>query len=628
MGWDRGGAEPPARRDTGGYLERLGIFFLALTIGLSVAGVLWNTAARPMPEADLATGPMRFDGARALSLTTEFVTRFPVRADGEPGRISSAQWIVDQLVALGYDPQLQTFRAWIAGTYHLNLANLVAVKPGRTSDAIAVYAHYDIPPFVLEGAADNGSGVGALLELARVLAGVETEKTIVFLFLDASEYGKAGVRAFLGSRAKMYPGPIVAGVGLDFLNMGEMAGISVEATGTRRGYTPPWLRSLAHRSADRSGDVYRIDTISEWAERSFPFAPTDTGIFLWRGVPAVNLAGVPVDRAAERALYHTAGDTAANLEAAAFQKWGAAAELLIRSLDASPAFPRGSDGSMFHLGLPDDRYLPGWAVAAVQFLAFAPLWALTGVYWWRRRRTLRAAAAINLAEFRRVLVAAACLALGLAGPRLLVLAGVLARYDMYPATPKDLFLFRPQVLPVLAALLLAGGAVFLIRRYTGWLDPPLATDWRERHHSLTSILALVVFLAWLAGDGWAAVTFLALPAFLWLLMPEPVEPGALAKRVANGAAVVAGTAMFIAFLVIFRQVYIIGPTWWYLLLGATYGLFTLGTLAAFLIVAALHWEAFVLGTGVGARHVLPSDFEWARWTGNRPGRRTGRWFGK
>jgi len=57
-----------------------------------------------MPKLAPADERPGFCGERALILTTEFVTRFPVRADGDTGRISSAQGIVGHLVAMGYDP--------------------------------------------------------------------------------------------------------------------------------------------------------------------------------------------------------------------------------------------------------------------------------------------------------------------------------------------------------------------------------------------------------------------------------------------------------------------------------------------------------------------------------------------
>ncbi len=591
-------------RRPGGELDRLGVIFLAVAVGLALAGVIANLASRPFPEPILAEGPLSFDGDRALALTTEFVTLFPERSVGNPGKAGAAEWLVSKLAYLGYSPQQQVFGAWVAGVYHHDLANVFTVKPGRTPEAVLVHAHYDIPPFVLQGAADDGSGVGALLELARVFAARETEKTILFVFFDGSEYGLTGSRAFLD--VTPYPGPVTAVVGLDFLNVGEMAGISVEAIGTQRGYTPPWLRSLALAAAARSGEAYGAGVLAEWVERSVPVAPTDTGTFLRAGVPAVNLAGVPREPALERAVYHTPADIAANLEAASFERWGRAAELLVSSLDRLSRPAGGAAGSMTYLGLPDGRYLPGPFVRAVQLLAFTPLWTVTLLSWVERRRAAVAAWAVFRAEARRLLAAAACLLAGLLTLKLLAVSGALPRYDLYPATPKDPFLYSPDILPLLAAAAVSAGTALAVGRLTGWFRPPLAADWLERRHALTTLLAASVLPAWLFGGGFAAVTFLAPAAFLWLFLAEPAGRFAGLRRALNLLLLAGGLVPFGALLVLFPEVYLTGPAWWYLLLGAAYGLLPLRTLLAASVVAALHLEAFALGTGLGAGRLVPT----------------------
>jgi hypothetical protein len=77
----------------------------------------------------------------------------------------------------------------------LDGVNIVAWKQGAMGNStILIGAHYDTVRDS-PGADDNGSGVGALLEIARVLAPYEFEQNIMLVAFDMEEIG------FFGSRA-------------------------------------------------------------------------------------------------------------------------------------------------------------------------------------------------------------------------------------------------------------------------------------------------------------------------------------------------------------------------------------------------------------------------------------------
>ena len=82
--------------------------------------------------------------------------------------------------------------------YNKGLTNILAYKEGKTpSNGILILsAHYDsnnnrepgdIEAVCSPGANDNGSGVAAILEIARVLSGVETDNSILFAAWDLEE---------------------------------------------------------------------------------------------------------------------------------------------------------------------------------------------------------------------------------------------------------------------------------------------------------------------------------------------------------------------------------------------------------------------------------------------------------
>jgi hypothetical protein len=73
--------------------------------------------------------------------------------------------------------------------------NVVGVKQGGGRNVILT-AHYDT--VYTDGAIDNGSGVAAVLETARILSGKETA-TVYVVFFDAEEIGLLGSEAFVAA---------------------------------------------------------------------------------------------------------------------------------------------------------------------------------------------------------------------------------------------------------------------------------------------------------------------------------------------------------------------------------------------------------------------------------------------
>jgi carboxypeptidase Q len=77
--------------------------------------------------------------------------------------------------------------------------NIVADLPGKTPDEIVLLgAHYDSWDFA-QGADDDGSGVAAVLEAARILKrlGVQPRRTIRFVFFSGEEEATLGSRAYV-----------------------------------------------------------------------------------------------------------------------------------------------------------------------------------------------------------------------------------------------------------------------------------------------------------------------------------------------------------------------------------------------------------------------------------------------
>lgn len=90
---------------------------------------------------------------------------------------ASAQYIEQTLSGLGYAVAAQRFQSGPAEVRNIE----VEVKGGaRAAETIVVGAHYDSVAGAV-GANDNGSGVAAVLELARLLRGSQPARTLRFV---------------------------------------------------------------------------------------------------------------------------------------------------------------------------------------------------------------------------------------------------------------------------------------------------------------------------------------------------------------------------------------------------------------------------------------------------------------
>jgi len=135
-----------------------------------------NEAVR-LEAAALKRRPVsRGDLANSLEI---LANRIGERHQGKPESLESAAlWIESTLGGgnIGYTVERQSFESG-----GVEVRNLVAELPGRgrRDEIIVVGAHYDTDPGS-PGANDNGSGVAALVALARAFAGDPQGRTIRF----------------------------------------------------------------------------------------------------------------------------------------------------------------------------------------------------------------------------------------------------------------------------------------------------------------------------------------------------------------------------------------------------------------------------------------------------------------
>jgi aminopeptidase YwaD len=148
--------------------------------------------------------------------------------------------------------------------------NVIGTLPGRTGDTLIFGGHYDSVP-AGPGANDNGSGTGAALEAARVLAAQGGHNlTLRFIAFGAEENGLLGSKAYVESLSAAQRRQVVAMINLDMVGVGDTWMVG----GTRELQTPVRAagEGMGVRFRDLSADLN---------------GASDHASFIAAGIPAV-----------------------------------------------------------------------------------------------------------------------------------------------------------------------------------------------------------------------------------------------------------------------------------------------------------------------------------------------------
>lgn len=130
-----------------------------------------------------------FDGGRAFEQVRKQV-EFGPRPAGSAALEKTRGYIIDQLRSSGLKVTTDEFRpATPIGVR--KMVNVTAELAGESNDVIIISSHYDtklFKQFKFVGANDGASSTGALMEIARVMAGKQKPRfTYWFVFFDGEE---------------------------------------------------------------------------------------------------------------------------------------------------------------------------------------------------------------------------------------------------------------------------------------------------------------------------------------------------------------------------------------------------------------------------------------------------------
>ena len=115
-----------------------------------------------------------------------------------PEGIQAQNWIKEQYESFGYEVELFDFTMPNGPASD----NVIAIKTGTKypDEYVVIGGHYDSYSYSGDapGADDDGSGTCGVMEVARVMAGFETDRTVLFCAWSGEEYGLYGSAAYAG----------------------------------------------------------------------------------------------------------------------------------------------------------------------------------------------------------------------------------------------------------------------------------------------------------------------------------------------------------------------------------------------------------------------------------------------
>ena len=567
---------------------------LSALVGALVAAFLFlRLAGAHAQHVAIPAVTPRFNADSAFLDTRILSEGFGSRVTGSDGARYAATYIAAQFGMLGLSAGTQEFPIVVKDQLVLG-RNVVGVSRGTAPGTIVLAAHYDGQPTSDQSAGDNASGVGTMLELARVLERRGHRHTFVYVATDAEEWGLVGAQTWVGSLRD--PREVVAAISLDHVENGVGKAVHINGEGQDDDdYAPVWLRR-ASADAYAAGGVRTTDvgTLEEMIHRVLGVTLTDQGAFVDAKVPAVNLDVESRRPEYARFLYHTPGDRWETLKPQSFALLGEGAERLVLALDAAPA-PRGP---VHYLGLGDERMVRGFWILLAAFALFVPLAFAVWEAW-----TAALADPASRTAIRSELVrAGGWWVIGIAGflaLRACVAVDMLPAYQASPATVRDPLLYSTRWLPVVSTLLimvLVGLLLNSLRKRPGLvMSHPLAG-----RVAALSTLAVVVVVT-LLTNPFAAVWLLVLPAWLWPWIGPTRRP----LTGAAGLPIVAASAvpLIVALIVMSRPLEIGSGLLWYLFLQAAYATwapFTIVTCVVMVLAATR-----LLGTATA--RLLPAE---------------------
>jgi hypothetical protein len=203
------------------FLSILVVLLLLFTAMLPTAAFAGDTAPNAEFTQDMTAEKCKGyePGEIAYQHLTVLSDTIGQRVAGTEGESEALDYIYQQFKQLGYKTTVQDFTFNSDGADY-DSANVIAVKPGKSSKTVIVGGHYDSVD-VGRGADDSASGIAVILETAEVLKKIKTPYTIKFVAFGAEEVGLKGSAYYVSQMSAKDIKNTVVMINLDSLAVGD-----------------------------------------------------------------------------------------------------------------------------------------------------------------------------------------------------------------------------------------------------------------------------------------------------------------------------------------------------------------------------------------------------------------------
>ncbi len=326
---------------------------------LAVVLVMFSLENRPRPVPQGLAADVLFDGDVAHRELRQIVARRP---DRRPGRLSSelaARDLAERFRALQGEGFQTSVDSWNENGERL--VNVVARRPGATRDQLVIMAARDSQS--IPDATGSAADTAALLELARVIKGRPSRKTLVLASVDGSTMGDAGARRF--ARTAEDRDRIEAVIVLSNLGASSARGPVVIAWSSddRRGSIGLQRTAVASVREELGVEPSEEGALGQFVRMAYPLGLGAQGQLLSEGIEAIRISGSgelppPDDR---RGLEDVDSDR--------LGQFGRSALRLVSALDTSREQPEHGPRSYVAISR---KVLPGWVLALLAATLLLP----------------------------------------------------------------------------------------------------------------------------------------------------------------------------------------------------------------------------------------------------------------
>jgi len=468
--------------------------FLPAVLAAIVA--MFSLEDRPQGLPQALAADVLFQGKAALDTANQTVSRWPDRRAGTIGDQAQANAVAHNFATSGFRTVIDPFFS-----NGKRLVNVVARRAGSSRRQILLVAQRDAA--TVPDATGSASDTAALVEIARVLQGTPSDKTLVLASVDGGTLGDLGVRRLINKlpdRDKVEAAIVISNFGapgraipplIGWSNGPQRVGVGLERTAAA---------SIAQEFGRQPGSS---GAAAQTIRLAFPLGIGAQGPLLAAGIDSIRLSGsgeLPAPQSRQRL---------SNIDP---DRLGSLGRSTLRTLFAIDEDERGLERGPTSYITVARKVLPDWALALLGFTLMIPAMIASVDAFARARRRRQPVARL----LRWVLITGLPLLVALVVAKLMVWAGVVADPPPSPVPPmlRELHAGDVVVLGILAAVAAVVWVLawrWALRGRGGHLD----TSSPGAGAVLALVLTISVLIVWFVNPIAALVLVPAL--HLWLI---------------------------------------------------------------------------------------------------------------